>query len=317
MSAATVGRKAIRIANGFVNLCVLGAIFLLLAFGSYAIWDSNQVHAAADAQNYERFHPVIENETASFADLQAINPDVFSWLTVYGTNIDYPVVQGHNNIRYVNTDARGNHSLSGAIFLDYRSGPDFSDFSSILYGHHMENRVMFGEIGLFSDKSYFDARRYGMLYISGQEHGLEFFAFVHADAYDHGVFRNGITGTEAQQVYLDMLLQMAVHTRPDVSVSTDDRIVLLSTCSETSTNGRDILIGRITGETFHDPFLTETAADRQAIPIVDKLPDLWGALPLWIQLGAGAIILLLIALVLVLICMNRRRRRKETRYDIR
>jgi len=179
--------------------------------------------------------------------------------------------------------------------------------------------VMFGEIGLFSDKSYFDARRYGMLYINGQEHGLEFFAFVHADAYDHAVFRNGITGNEAQQAYLDLLLQMAAHTRPDVPVTTEDRIVLLSTCSEASTNGRDILIGKITGETFRDPFLTETTAGRQAIPIpvVDELPDLWSALPLWVQVGVGTMILLLIVFAVVLICMNRQRAQRETRYDIR
>lgn len=317
MNRVTVGRNIIRLANGFVNLCVLGAILLLLAFGSYALWDSGQVHALASAQNYERFHPSMENETASFSDLQALNPDVFAWLTVYGTNIDYPVVQGQDNIRYINTDAKGNYSLSGAIFLDYRSGPNFSDFSSILYGHHMENEVMFGEIGSFSNKAYFDARRYGALYVGGQEHGLEFFAFVHADAYDHGVFRNGIVEPEARQAYLDMLLQLALHTRPDVSVTTNDRIVLLSTCSESSTNGRDILIGKITGERFPDPFETETTGNRQALPVVDGLAGLWTTLPLWAKIGAGTTALLLIVLAVVLLYTKRRRTGQETPDDIK
>ena len=303
--AAKVGRKTIRITNGCVNMVVLIVLILLLSFGCYAVWDSGQVHGAASSRNYEIYRPTAENDAASFADLQAINPDVFAWLNVYGTNIDYPVVQGQDNIRYVNTDAKGSYSLSGAIFLDYRSCPRFSDFSSIFYGHHMHNQVMFGEIELFADRSYFDARRYGMLYFGGQEHGLEFFAFVHADAYDMSVFRVNITGAEQQQDYLNLLMQMAMHIREDVVVTPDDRIVLLSTCSPSSTNGRDILIGRITDETHSDPFAAEQTERPSAIPGIDALPGWW---TLWLRAGVIALLLLLILLAAVLIYTKRQRR---------
>ncbi|MCL2562614.1 MAG: class B sortase [Oscillospiraceae bacterium] len=311
-----LGRGTIRFVNGLVNLFVLTVVLSLLAFGGYAIWDSGQVHAAASSVQYERYNPTIESEGGpSFADLQAINPDVFAWLTVYGTNIDYPMVQGQDNIRYVNTDARGRHSLSGAIFLDFRSGPNFSDFSSIVYGHHMENRVMFGEIALFSERSYFEARRYGMLYFDGREHGLEFFAFVHADAYDMSVFRNGITEPEDRQAYLDMLLQTAIHTRPDISVTTDDRIVLLSTCAPNSTNGRDILIGRITAETRDNPFLTEEVHTQQAVPVIDGLTNLWTEAALWMKISIAALAAWLISAAIILIYTKRKRSRtgKEMR----
>jgi len=306
--AATAGRRAIRIANGFVNLCVLTLILLLLAFSSYAIWDSGQVHSSASAKNYEIYKPTDESETASFADLQAINPDVFAWLTVYGTNIDYPVVQGQNNIRYINTDARGRHSLSGAIFLDYRNGPNFSDFSSILYGHHMENNVMFGEIGLFSDQSYFNARQYGMLYINGQAYGLEFFAFVHADAYDFDVFRVNMPEQSEQEAYLNLLMQVAMHTRQNVPVTVNDRIVLLSTCSSDSTNGRDILVGKIIDTVPRDPFEKEEAERSHTIPMVDELSGLWSQIPLWLKYSAAAMMLLLILPAIILTYTKRRRR---------
>ncbi|MCL2589223.1 MAG: class B sortase, partial [Oscillospiraceae bacterium] len=263
---------------------------------------------AASARQYERYNPTIESDGPSFADLQAVNPDVFGWLTVYGTNIDYPVVQGQNNMRYVNTDARGQHSLSGAIFLDSRSDPNFSDFSSIVYGHHMENRVMFGEIAEFTDRSYFEARRYGMLYFEGREHGLEFFAFVHADAYDTTVFRNQITEPKERQAYLDMLLQIAMHTRPDVQVTVNDRIVLLSTCTPNSTNGRDILIGKITNNVSNDPFQTEQVDTVIPIPGIDMLPGLWAGAGLWVQISIVALVLLLILSVLILVCTKRKRR---------
>jgi len=207
-------------------------------------------------------------------------------------------VQGPDNMTYVNTNTQGGYSLSGAIFLDCYSSKDFSDFSSILYGHHMEKQVMFGEIGLFSDKSYFDAREYGMLYFEGQEHGLEFFAFVHADAYDGEVFRAKIEGEEARQAYLDLLLSMASHTR-DIRVTTDDNIVLLSTCSASSTNGRDILVGRITHEIYDDPFKLDETDNIKIALKVDTLSGLWVKMPV-----CGRVIILVPPLLLMLLCMT-------------
>jgi len=295
-------RKSVRIANALINFCVLVAIMLLLAFGTYAIWDSGQVHSAASSENYAMYRPSGDEENDSFEELQAINPDVFGWLTVYGTNIDYPIVQGQDNIRYVNTDARGRHALSGAIFLDARSSPNFADFSSIVYGHHMENNVMFGEIGLFTSRDYFEARRYGMLYFDGNEHGLEFFAFVHADAYDTTVFRARITEQDDQQEYLDMLLDTAMHVREDVSVTTNDRIVLLSTCTPNTTNGRDILIAKITNDVQSDPFWREVADTLITIPGIDAISNQW----VKISILAIALILILIV-VIIIICKKRKR----------
>jgi len=287
---------------------VLLVVMLLVGFSGYAIWDSGQVIGAASSENYRQYRPMAEDGDASFEQLQMINADVFGWLTVFGTNIDYPVVQGTDNIRYVNTDARGRHALSGAIFLDYRNCPWFSDFNSIFYGHHMQNRVMFGEIELFANREYFHARRYGMLYFNGHLRGLEFFAFVHADAYDLSVFRVRIAGQEQQQAYLDLLLDMAVHVREDVPVTIGDRIVLLSTCSETSTNGRDILIGRITGETFNNPFAQDVEETQGIIAAIDTLSGLWARAGFWGRLSVMALPLLLILLAVFLIYTKRQRR---------
>jgi len=293
VTAQNMAKKAVRTANSLVNFAVLAAILLLLAFGCYALWDSNQVYNAANAARYEIYKPTVENEGKTFQELQAMNPEVFSWLTVYGTNIDYPVTQGGDNMKYVNTNAEGSYSLSGSIFLDYENSRDFSDFNSILFGHHMEKQAMFGEIGLFSDKDYFNARLYGSLYYNGTDHGLEFFAFLHTDAYDASVFAAGVSG-EARQAYLDGLLDKAAFTR-DIGVTVKDRIVLLSTCSAESTNGRDILVARITDELFDDAFKTNETDNTGTHATVDGQTGIPGWL--WTALAA---LVLLILLVIVL-----------------
>ena len=293
VTAQNMAKKAVRTANSIVNFAVLAAILLLLAFGCYALWDSDQVYNAANAAQYEIYKPTVENEGKTFQELQAMNPEVFSWLTVYGTNIDYPVTQGGDNMKYVNTNAEGSYSLSGSIFLDYENSRDFSDFNSILFGHHMEKQAMFGEIGLFSDKDYFNARLYGSLYYNGTDHGLEFFAFLHTDAYNTSVFAAGVSG-EARQVYLNGLLDKAAFTR-DIGVTAEDQIVLLSTCSAESTNGRDILVARITDELFDDAFKTNETDNTGTHATVDGQTGIPGWL--WTALAA---LVLLILLVIVL-----------------
>ena len=296
---AKVVRSTIRLTNGLVNMFVLLVILLLLTFSCYAIWDSHQIYRAANAGNYDIYRPTAEDATASFEELRLINPDVMAWLTVYGTNIDYPVVQGQNNFTYVNRDVKGNNSPSGAIFLDYRCSSSFSDFNSILYGHHMNNRVMFGEITDFSDKDYFEARRYGLVFVDGEEHGLEFFAFVQADAYDFGVFRVAISEQEERQAYLSLLLDKAIHTRPDMSVTINDRIILLSTCSPDATNGRDILIAKITDNPNPNPFAVETTELQNILPAVDGLSTLWVQVPLWMRVTVIGLPLLPILLLVM------------------
>ena len=297
--AAKFSRKIIRIINGLVNIIVLTVILMLLVFSCYAVWDSGQIHSTASSRNYQVYKPTQEEETASFAELQALNPDVFAWITVYGTNIDYPVVQGQDNMRYVNTDVKGNHSVSGAIFMDYRCGANFTDFSSILYGHHMENQAMFGEIGQFSNKNYFEERKYGELYVDGLDRGLEFFAFLHADAYDFDIFHVNINDQEKQE-YLDLLIDTAIHFREDVPVTTDDQIILLSTCSSDSTNGRDILVAKITDSTFENQFWEEEGEAFRLATSIDGVSGFWADAPMWMKAGVIAAPILLILLAIIL-----------------
>ena len=304
--ASKTGRMTIKMINSAIDTAVLIVILLLVAIGCYALWDSDQVHQSASSEQYERFKPTAENLGLTFDELKVVNPDVFAWLTVYGTHIDYPIVQGEDNMRYVNTNAEGNYSLSGAIFLDYNCCRDFTDFNSILYGHHMEKNAMFGEIGNFSDKEYFDARKYGMLYFNGKEHGLEFFAFIHADAYDKTVYRTNLEREEDKQEYLYRLYDLAVHTR-DIRITTDDRIVLLNTCSHFSTNGRDILIGKITDDVFEDPFWVDVPVRERTIFAIDVPLGFLMTTPIWVKLVI--IIIPLIALILMVTVMIKRRRR--------
>jgi len=309
MMARVIGKKAIKGINSILNFAVLTVIVLVSAFAVYALWDSKQVYNAADKSKYAIYKPTVENEGKSFMELQEINPEVFAWLSVYGTNIDYPMTQGKTNMKYVNTNAEGQYSLTGAIFLDTENSMDFSDFNSITYGHHMEKKTMFGEIGEFLDKNMFDTHRYGNLYYDGKEYGIEFFAFVHADAYDRTVFTPAVS-QETRQDYLDNLLAKAIHIR-DVGVTAEDRIILLSTCSASSTNGRDILVGRITDKVYMDPFLKDqTIVEKENTNTIDPGGTVIG-IPWWV---VALTVVITIRLIVLIAEVFRKTKRKQ--YDV-
>ena len=303
--AKKISLRVIRGSSVVINMAILAGILIMMTFSVYAMWDSDQIYRSADATRYDIYRPKA-GETASFEEFQAENPEVIAWLMVYGTNIDYPITQGTNNLKYVTTDAFGNYALSGAIFLDYRNDKTFADFNSILYGHHMNRDTMFGELSTFEDKVFFDERVYGNLFYEGVDYGLEFFAFIDdVDAYDRSIFTVNVKGQEQKQQYLDNLLANAVNIR-NIGVMTSDRLLVLSTCDAAMTNGRDLLIARITDETYADPFEEE-----RIISVIDRLISL----PMWARILIPVVLLILIILVICTKNKKSNKNKKEGKKD--
>lgn len=305
--AVTVGKGIVKTLDSLVNFAVLIIFLLLMLYGCYALWDTNQIYRAADHRQFSMYKPpAADGEDAlSFDELRNINPDVFSWLTVYGTNIDYPVVQGADNEIYVNTNVMGEFSLSGNLFLDSTNERDFSDHNSIIYGHHMEKNAMFGDLDKFMDETYFSERMYGDLYYDGKHHGLEFFAFLEADVYDTAVYYPGVP-EELEQTYLDGILEKAKYTR-DTAVTAEDQLILLSTCVATSTNGRHILVGRLTDETFINTLDQETETQTNPVRSVDS--QSWFSSLRRIPTWAWALLALLLAAILLHLLGKKTRKR--------
>ena len=288
--------------DGIVNFAVLLLFLTLFLYGCYAIWDTNQIYREADAAQYEKYKPS-EEDSLSYDELTSLNPEVIGWISVYGTKIDYPVVQADNNEKYINTNVKGEYSLSGSIFLDSHNKKDFTDFNSILYGHHMERNAMFGDVEKFKGNDYFSSHKFGNLYVNGRNYGVEFFAFLEVDAYESEIYAPGIKGDEARRTYLDRLLAKSTNNR-DITIGIREGIVLLSTCTADNTNGRHILVGRITDTTYPD-----TLKDRKMDSEGKKIDSqTWNKLlenmPVWTWLLIGELLILIVLAAFI----NRRKK---------
>lgn len=238
--------RAARIGNYILSAIAAIMILLMLAYGGYSLWDSYMINRGAfTGSDLLKYKPTGETggENYSLEELIALNPDTRAWLTIDDTHIDYPVVQGEDDMEYINIDVFGEFALSGSIFLSCLNSPDFSDHYNLLYGHHMDNGAMFGDVMEFEDEKFFESHQTGTLYLPEETYGITLFAYMEADGYDRLIYRPG-RECESMQALLNYLKKSSTQYR-DIGVTAEDRIIGMSTCVDAVTNGRAILFGRL------------------------------------------------------------------------
>jgi sortase B len=184
----------------------------MILYSGYVLYDSFATELNAFSANSDllRYKPVVMAEpsdtTPSLAD---VNEDYRAWITVTDSPIDYPVVQGKDDLYYAAHDVYRESSLTGAIYLAAANSPDFSDSYNLLYGHHMDNGAMFGSLDRFMDRDYFRSHQMGIIVSESGIYDITFFAAIRTDAYESRVYRVGdragdvisfLTGSRSRRV---------------------------------------------------------------------------------------------------------------------
>lgn len=122
-----------------------------------------------------------QGETASdgavdLAAMQQINPDIFAWVYVPGTHIDYPVLRSADDVTYETTNALGEADAQGAVFTEIANLPDMCDFNEILHGAAATEADLFADLTWFLEPAFFDSHREAYVYIDGNKLTYELFA---------------------------------------------------------------------------------------------------------------------------------------------
>lgn len=240
--AARVGNRILSIMAGILipSDAFLWSVFVM---GTYKIY----ANSFAD-EELLKFRPTDDGEdNPTLKDLKKLNPDVKAWIQVPKTNIDYPVVQGQDDMEYINKNVYGEFELSGAIFLSCLNKDDFSDPYNLVYGHNMKNGGMFADVADFTNKEYFETHQKGKLYLTDATRKIRFFACMKVTAADAKIYHPDGYRKENLKDLLDYIQANAVQYR-DVNVADENSLIALSTCSEAETNGRVVLIGKLERE---------------------------------------------------------------------
>ena len=205
--------------------------------------------------------PFTRQLEVDFESLKATNPDFIGWLYLVDDDIiNYPVVQGEDNLYYLDHLFDGKKNANGTLFLDYRNQGDFSDANSIIYGHTMQSKAMFHNLRKFKKQDYYEQHPYFLLELPDKEYKLEVFATYTttaiSDAYvfnfnhETGIITYADGTTEMSYEYDDSIPTFDVWYKnvmnknlltTDVKVTEEDRIVTFSCCDYVFDNARFVV----------------------------------------------------------------------------
>lgn len=213
--------------------------------------ETTEVTEAAKATEAPTAAPTEEPADDSlFGQLKAINQDITAWITLPGTAIDYPVMQGDTNYSYINTDVYGNFALAGSIFLDSRNSEDYTDIYNLLYGHNMSQNRMFSDINLYKEEKFFEENTLGILLLPDGNHILENLAVIVTPASDSGLMNpENWDHLDGEGIYR-MAQEKTMFTceeglkalREKIDADETPHLLALSTCSDEFTDARTILL---------------------------------------------------------------------------
>ena len=166
-----------------------------------------------------------------FDILKNTNPDIVAWLSVNGTNINYPITKTTDNNYYLTRDINKRLKVTGWTFMDYRNNENLEDNNTIFYGHNLLNKTAFGSISnIFTDNWYKNENHYIIVLTKEKKNIYEVFSsytinkesyYLQYEFYD-------------SNSYLSFLNTIKNRSKYDykVELTENDKIITLSTCTK-------------------------------------------------------------------------------------
>lgn len=199
-----------------------------------------QTEADPETQEAEKAELPID-----FEGLWEVNPEIYAWLRVPDTNIDYPVLQHMEDDQsyYLTRDIYGKSNQAGSIYTEYYNSRDFQEPNTVLYGHNMKNGSMFHNVRYFADREYFDGHEELYIYLPDKILKYQIIAcYEYDDRHLLGSFDFHDEAVFAE--YLEDIMNprsMYAMIREGVKLTTEDKLVTLSTCVANKPNNRRLL----------------------------------------------------------------------------
>lgn len=218
-------KRVNKLTDNLIMIVGIACMFL----GTYCLLDNYNVYNQVTRTQKLGFKPEVSENSITFSDVPLAN----AWLTIPDTQVNYPIMQGKDNLEYINKDCFGKYSLSGSIFADFQNKPDFTDKYNLLYGHHMDKGLMFGSLDNWNDVNFFKKHENGYLLTKDKVYKIKFIKIFETQATDPKTFS------------IDLSNQ-------DRNLENDKRYIALTTCKVTTDINRTVLLGELTESNIKD-----------------------------------------------------------------
>ncbi len=176
-------------------------------------------------------------------ELKKSNSDTIAWISVDGTNINYPVVQTKDNDYYLYHSFDKTYKKTGWIFMDYRNSSDMSNHNTIFYGHNLLNKTAFGSISnIFTDDWASSSNHTIVILTEDMQYVYKIFSayYIEPEIY---YLQNVFYSNSEYQAFLDTIKSRNI-INVDNSVDVNDKIITLSTCTDDN-QGRKVVHAKL------------------------------------------------------------------------
>lgn len=185
-----------------------------------------------------------EGFSVDFDALKELNPDVVGWIRFdEPAIINYPVVQGTDNDKYLHKTFQGYTNTVGSIFVDAYCRGDFEARNTIVYGHRMYNGTMFNDLGEYESEEFW--KKYPFFYIytpDGREMKYQIYsAGIVKETSD--IYTREFADDAAFEAFIEETKSCSNYDT-GTEVTVDDKIVVLSTCTGVNDDERLVVIGK-------------------------------------------------------------------------
>ena len=238
-----------------VLICIVLAAILLWRFLRPSVQTSQPLvppevrSSASESESGSSSEPELPFTPVDFEEQQKINDDIYAWITIPGTVVDYPVLQHKSDdTYYLDHNIYGKKTTGGALFTErVYNGKDFNDPVTIIYGHKLKSGAMFGSLqALYSDPSGFAANR--AVYVQTPDGCLEYEIFATLP-YDnrHILYNYDFTNARVFRSFFKNVTSvrtLGANSDPEYVPDAGDRVLILSTCLRGDNTKRYLVMAR-------------------------------------------------------------------------
>ena len=164
----------------------------------------------------------------SFQQLSSEYEEIVGWIDIKDTRLHQPIVQTTNNEFYLTHNYKGEQARTGAIFMDYRNHPHFTDQNTILYGHVLRTGAMFGDLPKYENEQY--ARTHAEIEIEAANETLVVEIFAAYETTIEDAYLKTHFSTKEFLMYVKDIQAKSAWTS-SIVLNEKDQIVTLSTCT--------------------------------------------------------------------------------------
>ncbi len=195
------------------------------------IEESNAVRPEEWYGMYESSGPV--EKKIDLASYKSECPDVYAWIEVPGTDIDYPIAYCDDATEpfWFSHDIHGNPDDKGMIITDSLNGKDFSDPMTLIYGKNPDDDTMFAQLHALRDAEFFEEHDHVNIYMDDAQLEYRIYACYIGSA-DHIFASTDFRDPVAFGEFFDSIgdaRDLSMRLRPEAKPSLDDHVLALIT----------------------------------------------------------------------------------------